>query len=57
LAILEKLNIFKIEQQTASMEEITSTAKKLGTLADKLKEGLNIIKIQESSERGVRKTI
>ncbi|KKL75395.1 hypothetical protein LCGC14_2055310, partial [marine sediment metagenome] len=44
------------EQQTASMEEITSTANKLGTLAEKLKEGLDMFRLQESL-REVRETI
>ncbi len=38
------------EQQTASMEEITSTANKLGTLAEKLKEGLDMFQLTESQE-------
>jgi methyl-accepting chemotaxis protein len=38
------------EQQTASMEEITSTANKLGTLAEKLKEGLDMFRLEESKE-------
>jgi len=44
------------EQQTASMEEITSTANKLGTLAEKLKEGLDMFRLQEAV-RNVRETI
>ena len=36
------------EQQTASMEEVTSTANKLGTLAETLKESLDRFQIEQS---------
>ena len=36
------------EQQTASMEEVTSTANKLGSLAETLKESLDKFRIEQS---------
>ncbi len=53
---MEGINLSS-RQQTAAMEDITFRVTKLRTLADKLKEGLDIFKLQDPSERKAGKTI